>query len=199
MFGVAEGSEDGINTVSTTSCRVPLDRCVAISAILNSAGGMGEGGLSTPEEGDTGEGAEGGIGHKTQVLKTVPYRVYVVRQTSDAGTCRPKRANTHTRRTNITRPRCLESAPARSALKRKSFEEVPCFMFGVAAPLPPSAGDRKKGENETWPMSTHTASRTCEAEPPHVAPAPLPLPASAAATSNPLFEINDMRRLPRTR
>lgn len=30
---------------------------------------MGEGGLSTPEEGDMGEGADGGIGHKTQVRK----------------------------------------------------------------------------------------------------------------------------------
>ncbi|CAM9629433.1 unnamed protein product [Pylaiella littoralis] len=38
----------------------------ARSAILNSAGGMGKGGLATPEEGDTGEGVEGGTGQKTQ-------------------------------------------------------------------------------------------------------------------------------------
>lgn len=45
---------------------------IATSAILNSAGGMGEGGLSTPEEGDTGEGGDGGIGHKTQVNHVAP-------------------------------------------------------------------------------------------------------------------------------
>eukprot|EP00752_Nemacystus_decipiens_P009557 g8537.t1 len=38
----------------------------ARSAILNSAGGMGEGALSTPEDGDTGDGVDGGIGLKTQ-------------------------------------------------------------------------------------------------------------------------------------
>lgn len=40
-----------------------------VSAILNSAGGMGKGGLATPEEGDTGDGVEGGTGQKTQVGK----------------------------------------------------------------------------------------------------------------------------------
>lgn len=53
----------------TTTPRLSPSCAIAIttSAILNSAGGMGEGGLSTPEEGDMGEGADGGIGHKTQV------------------------------------------------------------------------------------------------------------------------------------
>ncbi|CAN0028428.1 unnamed protein product, partial [Ectocarpus sp. 8 AP-2014] len=38
----------------------------ARSAILNSAGGMGEGGLATPEDGDTREGVEGGNPNKMQ-------------------------------------------------------------------------------------------------------------------------------------
>ncbi|CAM9496000.1 unnamed protein product [Ectocarpus sp. 6 AP-2014] len=38
----------------------------ARSALLNSAGGMGEGGLATPEDGDTREGVEGGNPNKMQ-------------------------------------------------------------------------------------------------------------------------------------
>lgn len=45
---------------------------------------MGEGGLSTPEERDTGEGAEGGIGHKTQV-KMLPR---ICCETTDVGACK---------------------------------------------------------------------------------------------------------------
>lgn len=40
---------------------------VLCSAILNSAGGMGDGGLSPPEEGVAGQDTEGGNGLKAQV------------------------------------------------------------------------------------------------------------------------------------
>lgn len=47
---------------------ITLALCSVVhSAVLNSAGGMGDGGLSPPEEGVAGQGAEGGNGHKAQV------------------------------------------------------------------------------------------------------------------------------------
>lgn len=76
---------------------------------------MGEGGLSTPEEGDTGEGGDGGLGHKTQVNKhAVPYLSVVV----DSDGAKRQHA------TDITRPRCLDNfePPQRLYLKRDSLE-----------------------------------------------------------------------------